>query len=182
MAEDTAAVRSDRSRQLADLLTSAEPALRRLAQRLCPDGIDVHDLVQDTFERAMRRGIPPEVRSPQAWLATVMHNLFIDRCRAAARRPAPEMLEDDHGHVVPLEPDADEPAWTGITTADVRAALEQIGPVYRDVYRMHTFEHLSYKQIAEQLQIEPFTVGTRLCRARKRLRDLLDKRFGLEVS
>lgn len=180
MTEQVAAASPEPSKRLGELLADAEPVLRRLATRLCDDSVDIHDLLQDTFERAVRQGIPAEVRSPRAWLTTIMHNLFLDRCRAAVRHPRPELLEDVHVKVAPFEPEIPEPAWTRITVGDIRDALEQIEPMYRDVYRLHTFEHLSYEQIAQQFSIDRITVGTRLSRARKRLREVLVKRFGLE--
>jgi RNA polymerase sigma-70 factor (ECF subfamily) len=163
-------------------LVDAEPALTRLAERLCASHADVLDLVQDTFERAMRQGIPPGVRSPRAWLATIMHNLFVDRCRAAARRPSWEVLDEDHGDILPLEAHPPEPPWSRITIADIRAALDELDPTFRDVYVSYTFEHRSYEQIAEQLSIQRVTVGTRLTRARKKLREILGKRFGVETA
>lgn len=166
-------------KRLEEVLVDAEPILRRLAERMCDDSGDVHDLLQDTFERACRRGIPPGVRSTRAWLTTIMHHLFIDRCRAAARHPRPEALEDTYDKIASFKPDAPEPPWARITVEDIREALEQIEQVYRDVYRLHTFEHLSYEQIARELSIERVTVGTRLSRARKQLREVLVKRFGL---
>ena len=51
--------------------------------------------------------------------------------------------------------------------------------MYREVYRLHTFEDLSYEQIAQRLGIQRVTVGTRLNRARKKLREILVARFGL---
>jgi RNA polymerase sigma-70 factor (ECF subfamily) len=180
MVEQVEALERELSVRLEAALVDAEPALRRLAERLCENGVDVHDLLQDTFERAVRQGISPEVRCTCAWLTTIMHNLFIDRCRAAARHPNPEALEEDHGNVTQIETDAPEPAWTRVTVGDIGDALEAIEPVYRDVYKLHTFDHLSYEQIAQQLSIQRITVGTRLNRARKRLREVLVKRFGLE--
>lgn len=168
------------SDRLAAALADAEPSLRRLALRLCGGSVDAHDLIQDTFERAVRRGIPVDVRSPRAWLAAIMHHLFLDRCRAAARRPIPTELANVSSDVVRLEPDVDDPAWTQITVDDIRDALDQVEPVYRDVYCMHTFEHLSHEQIAQRLSIPRMTVATRLHRARRRLREVLVKRFGLE--
>jgi RNA polymerase sigma-70 factor (ECF subfamily) len=164
------------------VLVDAEPALRRLAERLCASQADVHDLIQDTFERATRQGIPEGVRSTRAWLATILHNLFVDRCRAQARRPPLERLEDEHGDVVPLEVHPPEPAWSRITVEDIRDALDELEPTFRDVYISYTFEHRSYEQIADQLSIQRVTVGTRLTRARKRLRDILGKRFGVETA
>jgi RNA polymerase sigma-70 factor, ECF subfamily len=182
MVEQPEALEGKLSVRLETALVDAEPALRRIAERLCKNSVDSRDLVQDTFERAMRQGIPPEVRSTAAWLTTIMHNLFIDHCRADARHPSTELLENNYANVTQLEPDASEPAWTRITIQDIRDALDQIEQVYRDVYKLHTFEHLSYEQIAQQLSIQRITVGTRLTRARKSLRAVLVKRFGLEET
>jgi RNA polymerase sigma-70 factor (ECF subfamily) len=164
------------------VLVEAEPVLTRIAERLCGNPADARDLVQDTFERVTRQGLPPEVRNPCAWLATSIHNLFIDRCRAAARRPNHESLADQHADITQLEPDPPEPAWTNITVEDIRRALAELDPVYREVYVLHTFEHCSYGQIAQRLSIQRVTVGTRLNRARKKLREVLVKRFGLEQA
>jgi DNA-directed RNA polymerase specialized sigma24 family protein len=45
---------------------------------------------------------------------------------------------------------------------------------------MHTFEQLSHQEIAQRHSIPRSTVATRLHRARRRLREILAKRFGLE--
>jgi RNA polymerase sigma-70 factor (ECF subfamily) len=161
-------------------LLNAEPMLRRLAERMCENSGDASDLVQDTFERALRRGISPEIRSTNAWLTTIMRNLSRNHRRDAARKPDHETFEDSHGQVTRFEPDALPPAWSRITVQDIRDALTQIKPLYRDVYELHTFGHLSYAQVAQRLSIQRRTVGTRLTRARHQLRDVLVRRFGLE--
>jgi RNA polymerase sigma-70 factor, ECF subfamily len=163
-------------------LADAEPTLMRLAARLCASRADTLELVQDTLQRATRQGLPTGVRSPRAWLATVMHDRFVDRCRAAARRPSGEGPGDDHGDILPLEVHPPEPPWNQITVEDIRDALDDIDPTFRDVYLAYTFDHRSYEQIAEQLAIQRVTVGTRLTRARRKLRDLLGKRFGVDTA
>jgi RNA polymerase sigma-70 factor, ECF subfamily len=162
-------------------IAEAEPQLLGIAERLCASVADARDLVQDTLERAMRQGISDDVRNPRAYLATIMHNLFIDRCRAAKRHPSPEPLDDAAcaGEIVSIET-ADEPAWTRVTLDDVRAALAQIEPAFARVYAMHAFEHRSYEAIANELAIERTTVGTRLNRARIKLRRILVERLGIE--
>jgi RNA polymerase sigma-70 factor (ECF subfamily) len=164
-------------------ITDAEPQLLAIAERLCGSPADARDLVQDTLERAMRQGIPDDVRNPRAYLATIMHNLFIDRCRAAKRHPSPEPLDDAAcaSEIVSIET-ADEPAWTRVTLDDVRAALAQIEPTFARVYAMHAFDHRSYEEIAGELAIERTTVGTRLNRARVKLRRILVERLGLEEA
>ena len=161
-------------------LREAEPSLRSLARRLCRNDQDARDLVQDTFERALRwdgdgEGSP---RNPRAWLASILNNLFIDRCRALARRPAVESL-GERALESAAEPDLEpEPAWSRLTIEDIRAALEEIEPEFRRVYEMHVFDRCSYEQIAAVLRIERVTVGTRLTRARRRLRTVLHRRAG----
>jgi RNA polymerase sigma-70 factor (ECF subfamily) len=172
-------VRRARER-LEAVLVAAGPVLSRIAERLCGNAADARDLVQDTFERAARLGLPEELRNPSAWLVTIMNNLFIDRCRARARRPTHEPLVEQHANVTQIDPDPPEPAWSRITVDDIRAALTELDPSYREVYELHTFQRWSYEQLAERLAIQRVTVGTRLNRARKKLREVLVRRFGLE--
>jgi RNA polymerase sigma-70 factor (ECF subfamily) len=163
------------------VLEDAAPVLTRIAQRLCGSTADAHDLLQDTIERAIRQGLPADVQNPRAWLATIMHNLFVDRCRAASRAPVHEPLEEVHDRyhdITPLSVDSPEPAWRHLTIEDVRAALDAIDRPFREVYVMHTFERRPYEEIAAQLKISRVTVGTRLTRTRKLLRKELVKRFG----
>jgi RNA polymerase sigma-70 factor (ECF subfamily) len=169
---------SDKATTLHAMLEDAAPVLTRIAQRLYGNAPDANDLLQDTIERAIRQGLPVDVQNPRAWLATIMHNLFVDRCRATARAPVHEPLEELHANVTPLGVDGPEPAWSHLTIEDVRAALDAIDRPFREVYVMHTFERRSYEDIAAQLKISRVTVGTRLTRTRKMLRKELVKRFG----
>jgi len=162
------------------VIAEATPILSKLAARLCETAADASDLVQDTVERAMRQGLPADVRNPIAWLTTMMHNLFIDRCRIEARRPPHEPLDEIHDNITPLEVVSAEPAWSRTTIEDLHAALDKLSATYREVYVLHTFEGLSYETIAERLKIHRITVGTRLTRARQELRKVLVGRLGVE--
>jgi len=161
-------------------LQEADAFLRRLARRLCHDAADAHDLVQDTFERALLR-THEQPRNPRAWLASIMHNLFVDRCRAKARRPLMEAWNDEITAAQP--PDAGgEPGWADLSLDDVRAALDQLEPRFRDVYVLHTFERRSYREIADHFAMRSVTVGTRLNRARRMLREILSSRMALSTA
>jgi RNA polymerase sigma-70 factor (ECF subfamily) len=138
----------------------------------CGDRFDAADLVQDTFERVMRRGgIPPDVRSPCGYLVTTMKNLLRDRRRARSRRPVIEPLRE-HPEASPDE----TPVWSVFELDDIRAALAELAPVYRDTFILHALEHRGYDELAVHFAIRPATVGTRLTRARKLLRAALQKR------
>lgn len=170
------------SDDLEAIFTQVTPALLRMAERMCGNRADAEDLLQETFLRAVRPGIPPDVRNHVAWLTNVLKNAFVDRCRSIKRRPSHDPMPDHHDGLTQLEPDGAEPAWSDLTVDDIRDALAALEPVYREVYQLHTFEDRTYEQIAQQLGIQRVTVGTRLNRARKKLREILVARFGLEAN
>ena len=149
-----------------------EPVLSAIATRLCRDPADARDLVQDTFERAVRAWSRlPEDANVRAWLITILNRLFIDRCRRT-RRTTP--IDAD---VVPLEVPCAEPAappaWARVTAEQLARAVERLDDEFRRAYELHAIQGRSYKEIAAALEIPPSTVGTRLLRARRKLRDLL---------
>jgi RNA polymerase sigma-70 factor (ECF subfamily) len=181
MAEQPEAPEPSAPEGLEAVLAEVRPELLRMMERMCGNTADAEDLLQEVFLRAVKRGIPAEVRNIPAWLTTSLKNEFIDHCRKMKRRPSHEAINDiHHDSLTQLEPDGPEPPWSTITITDIREASAAIEPVYGEVYRLATFEDQSYAKIAEKLGIERSTVGTRLNRARKKLREILVARFGLE--
>ena len=164
--------------RLEALARDHQAALLGLAYKLCGQADDARDLVQDTFERALRAeaaGRAPD--HERAWLFAVLHNLFIDRCRKRARSPQLAQLEDVE--VAAREPEP-PPSWSALSIDQVRAALDELDPEFRAVYRMHAFDGLGYAEIATRLGVPVSTVGTRIMRARRRLRAILQARAAAE--
>ena len=164
-------------RAFTDAVREHEPLLLGLARRLCGNEADASDLVHDTYERALRAWERYTDRGNlRSWLVAILNNLFIDRCRKARRTPRSESVEE-------LEIAAPEivapPAWSNVTGAQVEAALAQIGIEFRRVYELHAAGR-SYDEIAAALQIPKATVGTRLLRARKKLKEVLLRELGGE--
>lgn len=149
-----------------------EPWLRALARRLTRSPADADDLLQDALERALRSWDRFEPGTNlRAWLSAIVSNLFIDRCRKRSGSVTVD-LDDDLAHrVAEPVPDA-EPTWAALGEAEVRAVLPQVQPEFRAVFQLH-LEGFGYQDIAERLGIPRATVGTRLLRARRQLKDLL---------
>jgi RNA polymerase sigma-70 factor (ECF subfamily) len=101
---------------------------------------------------------------------TIMYNLFLDRCRRQSREPRAYGIEDHD--VASPEPEALEP-WEMISHDQVTAALAQLEDPFRQVYELRLSENCSYDEIADRLTIPRSTVGTRLMRARHKLRQTL---------
>lgn len=155
------------SRVLAEQL----PVLRSVARNLVRNPAEVEDLVQDVYERALRSVDRVDLGdNPRGWMVTILHNLHIDRCRQRARMQ-PHVPCDDV--VIALPEDREPPVWSAITLDDVRRAAAQLPDELREVYRMFALDGRSYIEIADALGIPKATVGTRLSRARGRLKLLL---------
>nr|HEX4314210.1 RNA polymerase sigma factor [Kofleriaceae bacterium] len=158
---------------IATALRAHEPLLQATARRLTGNAADADDLVHDTYERALRAWDRYADRGNlKAWLMTILHNQFIDRCRRA-KRQATEAIADD----VPAPEPAAPPAWSAITPEQLSQALDALAEEFRAVYDLHAAGR-SYDQIAEALAIPKATVGTRLLRARKKLKDALVRELG----
>lgn len=146
------------------------PFLRTLARRLCRSQVDADDLVQDTFVRALRAPMPADVNA-RAWLARVLRNLFIDRLRRRAARRDDARVEPDTIAAPPPPPDA--PWWSELTVDDVRAQLARLPEPQRVSFELFALEGRSYHEIAARTGTRAATVGTRVLRARHKLRALL---------
>jgi RNA polymerase sigma-70 factor, ECF subfamily len=144
-----------------------------LARRFGCGRIDPEDLAQDVFERWLRAAprLEPST-NPRAWMTVVLRNLAIDRLRS--RRASPEVVVD-YTHVPAGDREA-APWWCELGVVDVSAVLEALPQALRAAFELFELEGKSYNQIAQELQISKSTVGVRVLRARRRLKQLLNAR------
>ena len=150
-------------------ITAHIPALRRYARALTGDAWAADDLVQDTLERACGRWRLWTVESDlRAWLFTIMHNLFIDGARRALRQPPVTADIDDSSYQVPGSGGPPEQA------IDLQRCLLRLPEDQREVLLLVTLQDLSYQEVARITSTPVGTVMSRLSRARKRLRELME--------
>jgi RNA polymerase sigma factor (sigma-70 family) len=127
---------------------------------------EAEDAVQTTFMNAFRglqRGIVPKVES--AWLFKIAHNVCLSRRRSSFRRgrvEAPNNLEVLQEVVPAHEQDGDEL----IRLQDV---LEQMPESQRRAILLREWQGLSYREIAEELELTQGAVETLIFRARRAL-------------
>lgn len=159
---------------IAQAVRAHERLLLATARRICGNDADAHDLVHDTYERALRGWDRYADRGNlKGWLLAILNNLFIDRCRKA-RREAHEPLE---GHEIAVPEPVAAPPWAQVTPEQVARAIADLPGEFRQVYELHVAGH-SYDEIAAALAIPKATVGTRLLRARKKLKEAFVRELG----
>jgi RNA polymerase sigma-70 factor (ECF subfamily) len=147
------------------------PVLLDLARKLCRAQIDPDDLVQDVLETTLQHLAElPDDANLVAWMTRVMRNRFIDRCRRLKVRGVQTPIED-----VPVAQPVkdDEVWWQRLSAEDIRSRLDQLPAEQRKAFELFAFHGASYQEIAERLGIPKATVGTRILRARTRLKQLL---------
>jgi len=151
-----------------ELLRRHGSYLEALARRKCRYQLDPDDLVQDVYEKVMRTVQPiPEGVNEQAWLSRVLHNLFIDKLRRRAARAERALCE-------PIAVQTEEDTWWHALTEDmVRETVARLPDKQRVAFELFAFEGRSYEEIAAVLGVPKATVGTRILRARRRLREIL---------
>jgi RNA polymerase sigma-70 factor (ECF subfamily) len=157
------------TREFADALVAELPRLRRFAVSLCGNASLADDLVQDCIERALNRGTElREANRLGPWLRRIVHNLFLDEMRRRTRRGVTEDMDDFANDLAFSVPAADGNA------ADVLKAAGRLSEDQRHILVLAGVESLSYREIAEELEIPMGTVMSRLARARSALRALLE--------
>lgn len=127
---------------------------------------EAEDAVQSTFLNAFRgfkRGVDPEFES--AWIYKIAQNVCLTRQRSSSRRRRVETASDldaMQDYVPAHEIDADE-------LINLPEALDAMPHQQRKALLLREWQGLSYKEIADELDLTQAAVETLLFRARRSL-------------
>ncbi|WPP01490.1 sigma-70 family RNA polymerase sigma factor [Pseudomonas sp. HR96] len=148
--------------QLRELL----PRLRRFALSLTREPSSADDLVQASLERALTRWDGKHADGDlRAWLFAILYRQFVDQHRRGRRMA--RMLE-----LLTGRDDSQPSAERSVLAQSTLAAFERLGAEQRAVLYAVSVEGLSYKEVAQMLEVPIGTVMSRLSRARQALREL----------
>jgi len=147
------------------------PRLRRHATYLLYNHANAEDLVQDCLEAALKR--KASLQDParlRGWLFSILNNLFLMRLRSNARTQALP-LDDFTDSLAASAPPQDRD-----TARDLVRAMAKLSAERRQILLLLNVEEYTYQEVADTLGVPIGTVMSRLARARRRLRALLDAR------
>jgi len=147
---------------------SHEAELRGYLRRQFPALNDVDDLVQDTFGRLWRSHLLGPIANPRAFIFAVARNLAFDRHRARSGFVLKPITETDAENVFDEEPSAAEHACRTQEREILRAAIRVLPDRCREVVLLRYMESLTYKEIAQRLNISPETVKIHLAKGLRR--------------
>lgn len=145
--------------------------LYRFAYSLGGDPDLASDLTQQTFYIYAQKGSQiRDRRKTKSWLFTTLHREFIALKRKSSRHPEFE-LQMVENEIPPIEPET----ISRIDGQTLMATVRQLDARFREVIMLYHIDDLSYKEIAEILELPIGTVMSRLARGREHLAQLLRK-------
>jgi RNA polymerase sigma-70 factor, ECF subfamily len=155
---------------LAIAIVAELPRLRRQALYLLYSRVDADDLVQDCLEAALsKKASLQDLAKLRSWLFSILNNLFLMRLRSNARRGQALQIEDFADSLAASVSPEDRDMARDLARAMVKLSVE-----HRQILLLLNVEEYSYQEVADILEIPIGTVMSRLTRARRRLRALLE--------
>lgn len=148
------------------------PRLRRFTYGLTGSAHEGDDLLQATCERAIRHidKWQPGTRL-DSWMYRIARNLFLNDIRAKGVRGE---------HLSSVDPGEAAGAVDGVRVAEaqltyeaVRGLVDRLPEEQRTILLLVTVEGLSYREVADMLELPMGTVTSRLARARLALKSWL---------
>jgi len=177
LAAEVARLRQGDPEALDPLLARYQNRLYRYLLRLVRDQATAEDLFQQTWLRVVEKVHQYDaLRSFEAWLFALAHNLAIDHLRRYRPESLDELLSPDeprHRQFPSAGPDALDRALRLERAGMVVEALDELPAVYRELLSLRFEEEMKLVEIAEVLDVPLSTVKTRLKRGLERLRERL---------
>src|SRR5690349_5430657 len=144
------------------------PLLFSIAYRMLGSASEAEDVVQDAWLRASQ-DTEADVRSPRAYLTTIVTRLCIDHLRSAERKrmeyPGPWLPEPV------AEPNQESAELASSLTSAFLVLLEQLTPLERAGFLLREVFELDFGEIARSVGKSEANTRQILTRARSRLHD-----------
>jgi RNA polymerase sigma-70 factor (ECF subfamily) len=151
-----------------------KPVRHWLSRRAAVPAAELDDLAQEVFLRLLRYSEKTVVENPFGYLLRIAGNVASEwRERARVSKPHEQAWLDDL--LIESEQEPENSVCQARTDASVQAAVDKLPPRQRQVLMLRVNEGLTYKQIAERLELSPRVVLRDLSRAYSQLRMRLDR-------
>ena len=133
------------------------------------------DFFQETWIRVLERGHQYDGKSKfEAWLFAIARHLVIDWQRSKKAQSLDELTDPEQEHPLQLAKENERSALQEILSEErqgiVKASLERIATIYREVLVLRFQEDLKIEEMAGVLSIPVSTVKSRLYRGLEALR------------
>ena len=166
----------------AELIERYQHRVYNTTFRMLGNREDALDIAQESFIRVYKNLKKFKGDSSfSTWLFRITTNACRDELRKRKRRPAiytGTSSDDENNTIQNISSDIDEPEKTTISrdiNKTIQEKIKQLPAEQKLIFVLREFQDLSYQEIADILHISMGTVKSRLSRARRSLRQDLNK-------
>lgn len=147
----------------------------RFGVRVCRDGFDADDAVQEAFVKLASRPDVAADRGALAWLFSVVRNACLQMLRpfVRERRTLGARVDGDEVEASGASAEAALERWELVRL--VHTAIAELDRPYREVIVLRDIEGLSGEETCAALGLETAAMKTRLHRARSMLREKVER-------
>ena len=150
-------------------LINLEKNLERFAYSLTLNQEDAHDLVQETFLKALTyREQFTDHSNLKAWTFTILKNTFINNYRKSVKQQTTFDNTKDLHFLNKAEESGLSNPDAGISLDEINKKVEELDDEFKIPFKMHTAGY-KYKEIAEKMDLNIGTVKSRIFFSRKKL-------------
>jgi RNA polymerase sigma factor (sigma-70 family) len=157
-------------------------AAYNLARWLVHNEHDAEDIVQESYLRAFKFFTGYYGGDARTWLLTIVRNTCYTSLQKNRLLRLADPIEDKLDELGTDFLDPEVLLLQQLDSQTVRNALQELPVEFREVVVLREMEGLSYKEIADVVDIPIGTVMSRLKRGRGRLHKLLASHMGKEAS
>lgn len=145
---------------------------------------DAKDMTQETFMKAWQHRSNLRKDTVRYWLLKCAQNLCFNKIKRRKfqvhlteddEKDSLEMLLQEHSHQ--SNPSPEENTINHETKQLVHQAIAKLPPDIRSIVIMRELEEMSYKEIAKVVKQSENTIKSTVFRARKKLRELLNRQM-----
>lgn len=141
-----------------------EPALRSWLARKRGAGVDVDDVIQETYTVLAARETVDDIRHPRAYLFQIAHSIVVRHVRRA--RVVSIQAADDLDGFDPAD-EAASPEQTAIDRDELRRLAEAISAMpgqTREAFILRRVQGLSQREIASRMRLSESTIEKHIAR------------------
>ena len=163
-----------------EVYSDCSTKILNLAYRFTSDGEQARDLTQDIFIKVFQnlKNFKGE-SSAFTWVYRIAVNHILNYLKKEKRRKFIQLIDKNVKEAITEEAGSrtlitNNPSPSQILedeerTRIVKSIIDELPPKYRVPFILYKYEGMSYKEIAESLEISLSSVETRIYRARKQL-------------
>lgn len=127
--------------------------------------ITAQDLVQELFLKVFALERSAEIANGKAYVFRMAANLVIDHQRSASRQGAVLAEAEAYLHVAEAPPSPERQAMAQEELRDLAAAVEQLRPATRRIFKRNRFDGQTQREIAADLGISQTAVEKHIRKA-----------------